>query len=1022
MTKQKPEEGVVIGMLQHDTDALLRFDSLGMYNEPLLPYAPILASKRCLMPLRFALQTSRATLVVIILIALLPSKAWSQDPVDFSKDVLPILSANCFACHGPDEHDRKADLRLDIEDAAKAAYIDGRPIVPQDPNTSTIIARILSDDPDTVMPPPSTNKKLTAAQVNTLKNWIAQGAQWKRHWSFEPIQRPSGTIDDQVIAKLSQLNLQLQPQADPHSLVRRLSLDLIGLPPSPELAENFAANPTDSAYEAIVDSLLQDKRFGEHWARMWLDLARYADTKGYEKDLGRTMWPYRDWVINAFNQDMPLDQFTLEQLAGDLLPNPTQQQLIATAFHRNTMSNDEGGTDDEEFRVAAVKDRVDTTLQVWMGLTMGCAKCHSHKYDPIPMQEYYQLYAIFNQTQDADRYDDSPRIDILAPEQQIALAETRKRLTTAITDLQLAKEEAAFAANNGQSLWQKLIPQTTTSKEGATLKSQENGTVVSVDKAPERDLYTITANLPPGKYTALRIEALLSPFEDGQLGVGRNPNDPNFVLSEIELSIHTDPAQPQKVKLTNPIADFAQQGWPVTAAIDGDEKTGWAISPQQRESHQAIFKFEQTLELNAQTPVQVTLNQQYGNRLILSRFRLSLSSQDPQTLKTEFDSERIRAAQQHIKDVQKELDTMQEQIAHLPIMRELAENQRRQTKIHQRGNFLDPGNDVSPAILTAFHKAPTTDKVDRIAIARWLVSADNPLTPRVWSNRIWSRLFGLGIVETEEDFGALGAQPSNQPLLDWLAAEFRDNGWSTKKLLKSIVMSRAYRQSSHTSPELRQLDPRNAYISRGARFRLTAEVVRDQALQVSGLLSTKTGGPAVMPPQPAGLWRSTYNGKNWIDAEGEDRFRRGIYTYLKRTTPYPSFTSFDAGSGEVCLVRRIRTNTPLQALITLNDPVYLEAAAALANRMISSSTDIQERIHAGLRLSLIRPITDNDAQPLLKLLNDAIKAYEADPKQAEQLIASARGTCPPNMPPHEYAAWIIASSTILNLDEFLSRN
>lgn len=957
-----------------------------------------------------------------LILGVVPAIAQSPPSVDFAKDILPILSANCFSCHGPDEHDRKANLRLDLEDTAKANYIDGHPIVSGDPDSSTLIARVISDDAELVMPPPSTNKKLTTDQVSTLKKWIAEGATWKKHWSFEPVVRPQGTLDDQVTQALQKHNLEPRGQANPYTLIRRLSLDLIGLPPTPQMADQFASDPSDLAYEKIVDSLLDNPKFGEHWARMWLDLARYADTKGYEKDLGRTMWPYRDWVINAFNQDMPLDQFTLEQLAGDLLPNPTQDQLIATAFHRNTMSNDEGGTDDEEFRVAAVKDRIDTTIQVWMGLTMGCAKCHTHKYDPIPLQEYYQFYAIFNQSEDADRYDDFPRMDIIPPEQKNEIEAARKILAARNTDLQLAKEEAAFTSTLNQPIWQKLPAQSVTSKEGATLTARDDGSIISTQKTPERDLYTINAKLGPGKYTALRIEALLAPFDDGQLGVGRNPADPNFVLSEIELSLLTTPDQPQKVKLVNPIADFAQQGWPVTAAIDNDEKTGWAISPQQRESHQAIFKFDQPLELNAETSIEINLNQQYGNRLILSRFRLSVTTEDPQSLKTDFNSDKIQAAQQAVKEAQKQLELMQEQIARLPIMRELSDKQQRTTKIHQRGNFLDPGETVAPSILTAFHKPSTSEKADRVAVARWLVSPENPLTPRVWANRIWARLFGLGIVETEEDFGALGAQPHNQALLDWLAAEYRDNGWSTKKLLKAIVMSQTYRRTSQATEVLRESDPRNLLVSRASRFRLSAEVVRDQALQVSGLLSEKMGGPAVMPPQPSGLWRSTYNGKNWIDAEGQDRFRRGIYTYLKRTTPYPTFTSFDAGSGEVCLVRRIRTNTPLQALITLNDPVYLEAAAALSNRMIDSAPKLEERLTHGLRLALIRPVTDSDIQPLSELFKDASAAYEADPKQANELIESARGKCPDNIPNHEYAAWIVTASAILNLDEFLSRN
>jgi hypothetical protein len=509
--------------------------------------------------------------------------------------------------------------------------------------------------------------------------------------------------------------------------MRRLSLDLTGLPPS---NSSDASNLSDQDYEALVDSLLASQAFGEHWARMWLDLARYADTKGYEKDLGRTIWPWRDWVINALNADMPLDQFTLEQLAGDLLPNATEPQIIATAFHRNTMSNDEGGTDNEEFRVAAVKDRVDTTIQVWMGLTMGCAKCHSHKYDPISNEEYYRLYALFNQTQDADLPDDSPKLSKPTPEQTKAVAEATKKLNE-LRD-QLAKAS------------------------GKDLK----------DKDLERE--------------------------------------------------------------------------------------------------------------------------------------------DPTTDKPE-----IAKLKAEVKSARNAVKAANEQIVAIPIMRELPTAKQRITKIHNRGNFLDQTTPVTPAVLAEFGKLPEGTPPNRIGLAKWLVNRDNPLTPRVWANRVWSRLFGIGIVETEEDFGALGTPPSNPKLLDLLAAEYRDGGWSLKKLIKFIVMSDTYRQASETTPELHEADPRNVLASRGARYRLSAEVVRDSALTVSGLLSKKMGGPPVMPPQPAGLWRSTYSAKSWIDAEGEERHRRGLYTYLKRTTPYPSFITFDGGSGEVCQIRRIRTNTPL---------------------------------------------------------------------------------------------------------------
>jgi hypothetical protein len=795
-----------------------------------------------------AKQFLPAVAALLVLAPVAGAGGAAAEPVRYGRDVLPILSAKCFACHGPDEEGRQADLRLDLEADAKADRDSGRVIVPGNPDASELLIRVTSSDADVVMPPGDSHKPLTAEQIEVLRRWIAEGAAWGRHWSFEPVVRPrvppaaadgpppASPIDAFVAARLAEEGLAIREPAPPHTLARRLALDLIGLPPDHAAAEAFAADPTPAAYERLVDDLLARPQFGEHWARMWLDLARYADTKGYEKDLGRTMWPYRDWVVEALNADMPLDRFTEEQLAGDLLPesdpDTTRRRQIATAFHRNTMSNDEGGTDDEEFRVAAVKDRIDTTVQVWMGLTMGCAKCHTHKYDPISLHDYYAFYAIFDQTEDADRGDDEPRLAMLSPEERAE----RERL----------KQE--------------------------------------VD------------------------------------------------LAERELKAQPTPDTPE-----------------------------WKAAREKAEAaKQARNRHEQSLTL-------------------------------------------------------------------LPIMREVPAEKRRITKIHNRGNFLDPGEPVTAAVLAAFGPLPEGAPADRLGVARWLVSPDNPLTPRVWANRVWARLFGTGIVETEEDFGALGSAPSHPELLDWLAAEYRDGGWSLKKLVKTIVMSDTYRQRSDVTPALVAADPRNLLLSRGGRFRLPAETVRDQALAVAGLLSPKMGGPPVMPPQPAGLWRSTYNTKTWVDAEGEDRYRRGLYTYLKRTTPYPSFTTFDAGSGEICQVRRIRTNTPLQALVTLNDPVYLEAAASLAARMATDAAgrplaDPAALAARGLGLALVRPLRPGEADPLVRLMRDARQRFTADPAAADALIDASRAQVPAAAAPQDVAARIVAASAILNLDEFLTRH
>ncbi len=955
-----------------------------------------------------------------VLIFVIPAVIRAEEPVSFSRDVLPILSANCFACHGPDEHERQAELRLDREADAKKTRDDHSVITPGSPDKSSIIVRMLSTDPETVMPPPKSKRQLTPAQIETIRQWIAQGAKWERHWSFEPVTKPAGTLDDFVKTGLAKKGLSLQKPAAPEALVRRLSLDLIGLPPTIEQADGFAKNPTFAAYEQLVDELLARPQFGEHWGRMWLDLARYADTKGYEKDLGRTMWPWRDWVINALNSDMPLTQFTIEQLAGDLLPSPTEAQLIATAFHRNTPANDEGGTDDEEFRTIAVKDRVDTTMQVWMGLTMGCAKCHTHKYDPISNDEYYRFYAIFNQTEDADRYDDAPRLPVITPAQRTE----QERLQAAVKMKDEAVKQAAAADAEKAAIeemkWKRPSAITATAKSEVKLTAQEDGSILAKGKLDNEDTYIVTLTLPAGKHTALRLEAIPTKLPDGQLGVGRKPADPNFVVSELTVEIvQGDAVQP--VKLTNPRTDFAQDGWPVAAAIDGELKTGWAVAPRQREPHVALFDFAEPVTLTAESKLRVTLTQNYGDKLVLAQFRLTTSDADPATLSPRSESPETRQARNELNAAQKSLNDFNAALPQLPIFRELAAGKQRMTRVHKRGNFLDLAGEVTADVPSAFGKLPGNAPPNRLSAAQWLVSNDNPLTPRVWANRVWARLFGQGIVETEEDFGALGSLPSNPQLLDWLAAEYRDGGWSLKKLIKTIVMSDTYRQASEITPELGEADPRNLLLSRGARFRLSAEVVRDQSLAVAGLLSLKQGGPSVMPPQPSGLWRSTYNGLKWIDAEGEDRYRRGIYTYLKRTTPYPSFMTFDAGSGEVCQVRRIRTNTPLQALVTLNDPVYLEAAAALAKRMVSDAKDPTGRAARGLRLALVRLIRDDEVAPLVRLQQETQAALAKTPDDATALIKTSRGDAG-TVPPAEFAAWIVTASVILNLDEFLTRN
>ena len=993
--------------------------------------------------------------------------AAAADEVDFARDIQPILAANCFACHGPDEQARKAGLRLDTQEGAVADHDGSRAIVSGKPDASELVARINSDDPETLMPPPKTGHKLTIAQRELLVRWVREGGKYEPHWAFKPLVRPAvpavnvpskanrNSIDAFVLARLQASGLAPAAEADRLLLVRRLSLDLTGLPPTLAEAEAFAQDKTAGAYEKLVDRLLASDRFGEHWGRMWLDLARYADTKGYEKDQPRQIWRYRDWVIAAFNADMPFDQFTVEQLAGDLLPNPTEPQLLATAFHRNTMTHDEGGTDTEQFRIAAVKDRINTTVQVWMGLTMGCANCHSHKYDPITHQDYYQFLGLFNQTEDNDLSDDSPTLPSPSPEQKQRvqaieddLKQLREQFGKPLSPEQAAAQQAWEAKLAGQMVWHPLRPETAKSEQGATLTVSADGAVLVSGLHAETDVFTLVApvSLPLKKITAIRLDALTDPSLP-QNGPGRHKDDPNFVVSEFSLQLADPNAGP--LKLTNARADFSQAGWEVAKAIDGNDTTGWAVSPEKGKPHVAIFDLAEPLVLDG-GKLSLRLVQNYL-RLQLGHFRISVTDADPQSLKAEVlpvgglaaiphaqrtpeqqrkldDAFRLQEPefakiQQQIATAESELKTVQQQIPKTPIFRELPPEKRRVTRIHQRGNFLDPGEPVEPAVLTTFAMLPAAAPPNRLGAAQWLVSRDNSLTPRVAVNRVWSRLFGSGLVETEEDFGTQGAKTSHPELLDWLATEFRDtHAWSHKQLCKTIVMSATYRQSSAHDPAKAAADPRNVLLSRGPRFRLSAEVIRDQALAVSGLLSPKMFGPSVMPPQPPGLWKAAYSSLKWETSPGEDRYRRGLYTFARRTSPHPAMTTFDAGSGEVCLIRRIRTNTPLAALVTLNDPAFFEASGALGRRMLTEAGPaLRDRAAHGFRLTLTRQPTDGELARAVSLLETLRDEYEQDPAAAKQILESANLKPAEGQPVTELAAWTIFGNVLLNLDECLTK-
>ncbi len=738
-----------------------------------------------------------------------------RDKVDFNEDIRPILNQKCMSCHGGVR--QQGGLSFLTRETALTELESGVfAIAPNSVSKSVLIDRIEHQDPEVRMPP--TGEPLNAQEIKVFKKWIEEGAEWSEHWSFLPpdtnLQPPElesswirNEVDAFVLNRLEQEKVSQAVDADPATLVRRVSLDLIGLPPDPGLAADYLADPNDETYTKFVDSLLASPHFGERWAALWLDLARYADSQGYQKDpLRRTMWAYRDWVIHALNQDMPFDQFTIEQLAGDLLPDPTDGQLLATAFHRNTMSNDEGGTDDEEFRVVAVIDRVNTSFEVWQGVTMSCVQCHSHPYDPIQHEEYYQAYAIFNQTADHDHPKDLPKQSVFSPAQL--------------------------------------------------------------------DIRTALTN---------KMEAL--------------------------------------------------------------SNRGDTLSPTYQEA--------------------------------LSSF-LSI------------------------------------QPSNVPVLQTLADSTR-DTRLFERGNWLAHGKEVKPGVPQAIDAHQKTPISNRLDFAKWLVDEKNPLTGRVMVNRLWEQIFGIGLIESLEDFGTQGYEASHPELLDWLAVQFsQDLNWSIKQILRTIVLSSTYQQSSSITDELLARDPYNRLLARGPRLRLSAEQIRDQALVVSGLFNAKVYGPSVMPYQPEGVWNTIRHVGSWHDPEDEnDKYRRGLYTFWRRVSPYPSMIAFDTPSRELCVSRRIRTNTPIQALITMNDPVYVEAAQALANLMAESSTDLDTRIAVGFRRIFYTDPTALELETLTTLYHETIKKYRNNALDPD--LQRLQGE------PHD-AALALVASVMLNLDEAIMKS
>ena len=1004
--------------------------------------------------------------------------AQAESEVSFNRDIRPILAKHCWACHGPDEDARQADLRLDNFESATETAIEAN-----NAESSELIKRVLSQDADEVMPPPEAGSPLSASQVALLKKWIASGAKFESHWAFVPPTRPSlpsvnhaewakHPIDRFVLAKLEAAGLTPSSQADGATLLRRVYLDLIGLPPTPKQVSAFLESSGDDSFVRVVDDLLASPEFGEKWGRAWLDLARYSDTNGYEKDRARSIWPYRDWVIAAINSDMPFDQFTVQQIAGDMLESKDTAARTATGFHRNTMLNEEGGIDPLEFRFYAMNDRVATTGLVWMGLTTGCAQCHTHKFDPITHTEYYQFMALLNNADEPDQEVLSEALvaerrrienEIESKANQLAAhfpidGEAAKDLTPEAKSEQSrlafqskftvwADQQRATAVN-----WKVAVP-SEMKTNSPKLETLDDGSIYSTGDITKRDVFELTIakeSLGGQPITALRLEAL----PDSRLpagGPGRcyyEGRRGDFFLSEVSLRDGE-----RQIKIREGSHSYGKNGLGSGSAeaknvFDGDGSTGWSTAQREGEAHQLVLVLDEPLQVTDSLKIEMLFERHYATSL--GRFRWSVAASDKtataQDLSATLQAALVKEPNQwsaaereqlerhfaltcdELKEACKEIDQLRKTIPASPttlVLQERAADNPRPTHRHHRGEYLSPREEVTAAIPELFRQLTARPPTNRLELARWLASRENPLVGRVIVNRTWESLFGAGLVRSQGDFGMQASPPTHPELLDWLAVEWMESGWSMKNLLRNIVLSSTYQQSSNLSPELLNRDPENLLLARFSRQRVDAEVLRDSMLATSGLLCEYVGGPSVRPPQPTSVTALAYGNEAWPESRGTERYRRSLYTFSKRTAPFAAYQAFDAPSGETCAVRRERSNTPLQALTLMNDAMFIEMAEALAFTVYQASeTNERRAFDLGHRLWSRSPredetklilqfveaqrkrITDGVLSPEILLLGKELKAKYAD-------------LAPDNKA--DLTAWILTARALMNTDESFAK-
>ncbi len=1029
-----------------------------------------------------------AVVVSLIVLSTATQPACAGDRIDFNRDIRPILSDACFNCHGPDAKQRKADLRLDTRMAAFADRGGYAAVVPGKPEQSEVFQRITNTDPAARMPPAKSGKKLSESQVALIRQWIAQGARWSEHWAFlppkrpplPPVQNPSwvrNAIDGFILARLEREGLGPSPTADPVTLLRRLSLDLIGLPPTPAEVDAFLADASQDAYENQVERLLQSPHYGERWGQHWLDAARYADSDGYEKDKSRQVWAYRDWVINALNRDVPYDRFVIEQIAGDLLPQPTQDQLVATGFLRNSMINEEGGIDPEQFRMEAMFDRMDAIGKGILGLTIQCAQCHNHKYDPLTQEEYYRIFAFLNNDHEAN-------IAVYTPEEQRQRGAIFQRIRALEAELQhrqpdWAEHMAAWEAQvkDNQPPWKVVQPSVEEiSTGGQKYLPLPDGSFLAQGYAPTKHRVKMTVKTDVQPITAFRLELLQDPNLPLH-GPGRSIKGTGALTEfEVEAAPAEAPEKVVKVKFTRATADLdlpeavldpifhdksnkRRVTGPVSFAIDGKAETAWGTDAgpgRRNQPRKAVFTAATPIAHPGGTVLTFYLSQQHGGwnsddnqNYTLGRFRLALTTapdavadplparvrellalpreqRSPGQVATIFSYWRTQVPEWREANLAIEERWRQHPEGSSQLVLQVRPEPRA-THLLERGNFLKPGKPVQPGVPAFLNPLPSHVPPTRLTFAQWLVDRNAPTTARALVNRVWQTYFGVGLVSTSEDLGLQSDAPSHPELLDWLAVEFMDRGWSLKALHRLIVTSATYRQASKVTPERWARDPYNRLLARGPRFRVEGEVVRDIALAASGLLQLHIGGPSVFPPAPDFLFIPpvSYGPKIWKETIGPDRYRRGLYTFRYRSVPYPPLQNFDVQIGEVSCVRRVRSNTPLQALTTLNEPVFLECARALGlQTLVQGGATDRQRLTYAFRRCLARMPSEQEATVLLGLLDKEMRRFADGSLNPEPLVTpehdpSAR--LPSGTTASQLAAWTVVSRVLLNLDETITK-